>query len=316
MNRRDFLERMLYVSVATAPAMAQTPGDSDRALERYRQLQAAALRRRQLDYTERYVDIASLRLRAHVVTVGGEQPLLMIHGGGGIGAHWLPLVTRLPDKRLIVPDRPGCGLTDGFLYDGVDMRRHAVDFVAGVMDALELETASIIGNSLGGYYALCFALAHPNRVQKLVLAGGPAGSAGCRPASPEAIEARASPQPGRAGLSRVMADPSRLSDDLVELFDSAAAIQRGRESWRSILRSMCPDFSTLALHPELEGLSTPTLFIWGEQDQVDPPQPTAIAIAQRLSKARLVLLPDAGHLPWLDKPEECGKLVSDFLVEA
>ena len=44
--------------------------------------------------------------------------------GNGTGAQWLALMTRLSDQRLIVPDRPGCGLTDGFLYDGVDMRTH------------------------------------------------------------------------------------------------------------------------------------------------------------------------------------------------
>ena len=134
-------------------------------MERYRRLQAAALKSRRLDYTERDVEIAALRLRAHVVEVGRGEPLLLIHGGGAAGASWLPLMTRLSGRRLIVPDRPGCGLSDGFLYDGVDMRAHAVDFVSGVLDALKVARASIVGNSMGGYYALCFALAHPDRVR-------------------------------------------------------------------------------------------------------------------------------------------------------
>jgi pimeloyl-ACP methyl ester carboxylesterase len=61
---------------------------------------------------------------------------------------------------------------------------------------------------------------------------------------------------------------------------------------------------------------TRALFIWGQEDRVDPPLPAATAIAERLPNARLVLLPDAGHLPWLDDVEECARLITDFLADA
>jgi pimeloyl-ACP methyl ester carboxylesterase len=222
---------------------------------------------------------------------------------------------------MIVPDRPGCGLTDGFLYDGVDMRAHGAAFVEGVLDALGVEAASIIGNSMGGYFALCFSLAHPDRVRKLVLAGGPAGSGRAAsevPPPPEAIEARVSSsrQRGRRGHAGVVADPSRIPDDLLELFDARLALPSDEESWRSIMRNTHPNRGTFDLHLELEGLRTPTLLIWGEQDRIDPPVPAAIAIADHLPNARLVLLPDAGHAPWMDKPDECATLVTEFLSRA
>jgi pimeloyl-ACP methyl ester carboxylesterase len=319
MKRRNFLRSALYVSAAAAwPRETAAQGTIDPAAERYRRLQTALLSSRKLDYTERDVDVAPLRLRAHVIEAGRGEPLLLIHGGNGVGAHWLPLMTRLGGWRMIVPDRPGCGLTDGFLYDGVDMRAHGAAFVEGVLDALGVEAASIIGNSMGGYFALCFALAHPDRVRKLVLAGGPAGSA--RPGSVvppprEAIEARvrSSRQPGRPGLAGVVADPSRIPDDLLALFDAHLALPGGEESWRSIMRNTHPNRGTFNLHSELEGLRTPTLLIWGKQDRIDPPIPAAIAIADHLPNARLVLLPDAGHAPWMDKPDECATLVTEFL---
>ena len=98
---------------------------------------------------------------------------------------------RLSRRRLIVPDRPGCGLTDGFLYDNVDVRAHGAALVEGVLDSLKVERASIIGSSMGGYFASCFALARPNRVANLVLAGGPAGSArpGTGSPPPDLVEA-------------------------------------------------------------------------------------------------------------------------------
>jgi pimeloyl-ACP methyl ester carboxylesterase len=55
--------------------------------------------------------------------------------------------------------------------------------------------------------------------------------------------------------------------------------------------------------------------IWGELDRTDPPQPTAIAIAQHMPNARLVLLPEAGHMPWFDQPDECATCMTEFLTE-
>ena len=289
-------------------------------MERFRRLQDAALKRRALNYTARDVRLASLRLRAHILEVGRGEPLVLLHGGNGVGAHWVPLMTSLSRWRLIVPDRPGCGLTEGFLYDDVDMRAHGAAFVEGVLDALKVERASIIGNSIGGYFALCFALARPNRVANLVLAGGPAGSArpGTGSPPPDLVEARvkSSRQSGRAGHAGVVVDPNRIPDDLLELYDARLALPGGEESWRSMLRNAHPNRTTFDLHPDLRGLRTPTLIIWGDKDQVDPPVPAATAIATHLPNARLEVLADAGHMPWFDKPDDCTRLITEFLANA
>ena len=318
MRRRALLQTILLASVTASVGDVEAQSGEEPAVERYARLQRSLLASRGLAIFERDLRLSSMSLNVHVVEAGRGAPVLLIHGGNGVGAQWLPLMTRLAGRRLIVPDRLGCGLTDTFLYDGVDLRAHGALFVEEVLDALNVEQASIIGNSMGGYFALCFALAHPSRVAKIVLAGGPALSAGYQPLSAEAIEAvvRGSRQPGRAGLARLVADSDRVPGDLLELLDAALALPGSEESWRSIWRSLRPDRTTLALHTELEGLTTPTLIVWGEQDRVDPPQPVATAIAERLPNARLVLLPDAGYLPWLDKPDECATLVADFLAEA
>jgi pimeloyl-ACP methyl ester carboxylesterase len=135
----------------------------------------------------------------------------------------------------------------------------------------------------------------------------PATAGGHRGAFEKLAPAR---RPGHTG---VVADPSRIPDDLLELFDARLAIPGGEESWRSIARNTHPNRTTFSLHSELEGLRTPTLLIWGEQDRIDPPVPAATAIAKRLPNARLELLPDAGHMPWFDKSDECATLVTEFL---
>ena len=94
-----------------------------------------------------------------------------------MAVQFAPLLGGLQGSlRCFAPDRPGCGLTDKIDYVGVPFRQHAVDFVKSLVDELHLPKAAIAGNSMGGYWALVFALAAPERVTKLVLLGGVAGS--------------------------------------------------------------------------------------------------------------------------------------------
>src|SRR5690606_10460015 len=115
---------VLLLAVAGRSVTATAQGASESPAERSRRLQKALLARHRLEFTERDVQLSSPRLRVHIIEVGRGEPLLLIHGGNGVGAQWLPLIARLSARRLIVPDRPGCGLSDGFLYDGIDMRDH------------------------------------------------------------------------------------------------------------------------------------------------------------------------------------------------
>src|SRR5258708_12323345 len=80
---------------------------------------------------------------------------------------------------MIALDRPGCGLSDGFDYSSVDdIRGHAVTFLGAVLDALGLDRARIVANSMGGLWSLWLALDRPERVSSLALLGCPALAAG------------------------------------------------------------------------------------------------------------------------------------------
>ena len=75
--------------------------------------------------------------------------------------------------RLIAVDCPGCGLTDPFVYTGVEYRQHGVAFLSSLLDALGIEFARLIGHSVGGLWCLRLADERPGRVSSLVLAGAP-----------------------------------------------------------------------------------------------------------------------------------------------
>ena len=100
--------------------------------------------------------------KVHYLEAGKGKPVIMIHGGGSHASEWISIMKPLAEKyHLYVVDRPGHGLTDQFNYRGVDFRKSAVDFVRSFMDAIGLETATLIGHSMGGYFSISFATEFP-----------------------------------------------------------------------------------------------------------------------------------------------------------
>ena len=278
----------------------------------------------------RFVQIAEPRLRVQVLEGGQGEPVLLLHGGDGMAAQWEPLLSRLSSGfHIYAPDRPGCGLTDMFNYRDVPLREHAVNFVLSTMDALGLRTANLVGNSMGGYFALVFALAHPDRVKRLVTVGEPAGSSATIPPANRLLAMRGLNglmyatvmKPGAAatneGFKRILvAHPDRLSPAYLDCCTAALEIPGATESWLTLLEDchITSGRSTLtySLRPELSMLSMPTLLIWGDKDSFGPPS-LAREMAQMMPRGRSEIVTDAGHLAWLDQPERVLGLIADFL---
>src|SRR5215211_5249583 len=77
----------------------------------------------------------------------------------------------LAPGHVVLPDRPGCGLSYRIDYRSVDYRRAAADWVLDLVESTEAERIDLVGNFMGGYFAMAFAIAHPERVRRLVLLG-------------------------------------------------------------------------------------------------------------------------------------------------
>ena len=108
------------------------------------------------------------------ITVGewgdGERPVLAIHGISSTHMLWLWTADHLRGMRLIAPDLRGRGASQG-LVGGYGIARHADD-VRAVLDHLGVESATVVGMSLGGFIATALAAAHPERVDRLLLVDG------------------------------------------------------------------------------------------------------------------------------------------------
>jgi len=121
----------------------------------------------------RYIDGRSGR-RVHVIEAGeGEgPPVVLLHGSSTSSLSFLPLLDHLQGVRAFAADRPGFGLSDPVQVPRERFRDAAIAFVDGVVDELGLETCAVAGGSMGGTWALWYALAHPERVDRLVLLTG------------------------------------------------------------------------------------------------------------------------------------------------
>jgi pimeloyl-ACP methyl ester carboxylesterase len=278
---------------------------------------------------------------AHLVEAGTGDPLLLVHGGGVV-PMWAPLVARLaPDFHLLIPDKPGAGLDSGFDYRGVDLRQHGIDFIAGLLDSLGLERASILGSSMGGYFGLTFALAHPERVSNLVMLGEPAGTAdgsgkpstyhklvGTRGLNALLFKTVLRPKPGaegaRVGLARgrLVAKPDDVPTDILEAVAAGWQVPGYVRSWYTMVeRASDPPGQgirsnrtvlTNRLVAELGAITAPTLFLWGERDPLATPE-AGKRVADAIPGARFQLVQDAAHLVWMDQPDVCADAIRAFL---
>jgi pimeloyl-ACP methyl ester carboxylesterase len=278
----------------------------------------------------RYVQLQEPALQAHVLEAGAGEPLVILHGGDGQAVDWAPLMAPLHQHfRLYSVDRPGFGLTDPFDYRRTDLREHAAHFVQSVLDALGLETATVLGGSLGGFFALAAALACPERVRRLVLVGMPVGISGQMSLFLRIIA-------GVPGASRLFmtllgrpsmknakrqyrdvfrVDLSKVPDLYFEMRLAGLSIPGEQQTFATLMTRVCdlggvrPEVN---LADELPELQPPVLVIWGENETLLP-----LAVGQeacaRIPRCQFKVLPQIGHFPFLEAPDRCAELIRRFL---
>jgi pimeloyl-ACP methyl ester carboxylesterase len=313
---------------------------SHNAADEFRSLQEVALAKSGVSAESRIVDIPGMQI--HLLESGAGDPVVMV-GGNAPAMLWAPLAALLaPRYHLYMPDRPGTGLSTAFNFRGVDLRAHGVVFLRAILEALGLERVVLAGNSMGGFFAMAFAIEYPEMVSKLVLLGEPANAAG--PHRPmrrfyqlvgtrglnTLLHATALRPPNngaeaRAGLkrSRIVADPDGVSDDLLEAFAASARLPGVARGFRTMVERVFdppgmglfgrPTKATHALVPELGKLTSPTLFLWGDKDPLGTPEVGRMLVS-KMPHARLQVVENAGHVPWVDQPEFCAEAMTAFLA--
>src|SRR6266550_368927 len=243
--------------------------------------------------------------------VGEGPPLVFVHGAGEDGRVWQPQLAALADEFTVVAwDEPGVGRSSDVPAD-FGLTEYA-NCLAALIEALELGPAHVAGISWGGTVVMELYRHHSELVATVILADTYAGWKGSL--SEEELRARVE------SVHRMLAAPAEdfdptLSDLFVGdppaefaslLADMAADVRP--ESFRVALLVMAEaDQSDLLLR-----ITVPTLLIWGEQD-VRSPLSVARQFERAIADAQLVVIPRAGHVSNLERPEEFNAAVREFL---
>jgi pimeloyl-ACP methyl ester carboxylesterase len=280
----------------------------------------------------RFVEVADGG-QAHVLEAGDGEPAVVLHGTGNSAGFLLPLLKELHGVHAIAPDRPGAGLSDPIDLPRDRFRQVAVAWLDRLLDALNLDTTTLVGHSAGGLWALWYALAHPDRVKRLVLLAPPA-LPGTRcplpirlistPVVGELVSRMAPPSPKSVlRLARFVGEGTTITgqphmvDLLVALGRDPATDRAAKAEFRTLvspLAMLSPSgFRRRAvLGPEeLRHVAAPTLVIWGERDPVGS-VPVARSVTELIPHARLQVLP-TGHGPWLGQPTRTAAAIMEFL---
>ena len=277
---------------------------------------------------ERRIDVDGLPTR--YLTAGNDgPPLVLLHGVGDNALDWrwvAPALAR--SHRVYAPDLPGAGESakpEDADYSPVFFER----FVAAFLDALGIERAAVVGNSLGGLAALRLALSEPERVAAL----GLVASAGLGRRVNPALRSLSVPGYGRLATAWGKTRPGAAQRALGRAGLVFASSRRVPREWlgEQYRLARLPGFleaqlATVRAQVGLRGqrevlvnrlpdLRMPTLVVWGARDRVVP-RSHARGAAARLRRGHLEIFPDCGHLPQVEQPERFASALRFLRAEA
>ncbi len=259
----------------------------------------------------------------------GEGPALVLLHGGGPGATGASnFVRNIPELaqhfRLIVPDLPGYGRSTKGI-DRVDPFGDLASAILGLLDALDIEKAHALGNSLGGACALRLALERPERIDRLVLLG-PGGIDTTQYPPTEGLIRLVSYYAGEGPTREKIAtflreylvfDGSAISDAVI---DERLAASIDPETVANPPLVPPKDLSTalrldLTKDPRLTSLATPTLVFWGMEDRVNRPS-GARSLQEHMPNCDIYLFSRTGHWVQWERAVEFNAATIAFLSQS
>ncbi|MBI1852990.1 MAG: alpha/beta hydrolase [Planctomycetes bacterium] len=262
--------------------------------------------------------------RIFVKQSGAGPDLFLLHGLGDSHLGWQRVFPALVavGHRVTAWDALGAGESDKPSRDDYSIEGHATRLVAA-MDALGIERATLVGNSLGGSVALMVAESRPERVSALVLIDPAAYREGAMDGrwfwtTPLLADVVLGILPTRSiaeyGLGRNVHSKDALTDDVVDAYARNAAKPGAIRAFLAQERQLVPSDAE-SWEARHRTIRAPTLILWGREDGLLP-----LAQGERLARdipgARLVVLDNVGHAAQLEAPDRVLDLLMPFLAEA
>ena len=279
------------------------------------------------------------QLRMAYMDVAPAQPngrtVVLLHGRNFPSSYWAPVIKMLHDAgyRVVVPDQIGFGKSSkpaGELHFDT-LARNTI----ALLDHLEIKKADIVAHSLGGMLGVRVARAYPDRVAHLVLTA-PIGLEDYRlyvpPTPTEAIIATEDKLTADGYRKQLQTNYAiKLPPDAITPYIDARFNIKGSPDYPRWLRAFVSSGQMIYREPvahEIPLITEPTLFIMGADDHNAPGRPNAPealrpkmgqnaelakALAAKMANARAEVIPDTGHLVFLEAPDKYKELVLGFL---
>lgn len=275
------------------------------------------------DPDSQFIEINNLEV--HVKKMGQSEPVfVLLHGFGASLYSWNAVME--PFSRLgsvIAYDRPAFGLTERPLqWKGQNPygSESQVELLIGLLDHFGVQRAILVGNSAGGTVAMQTALAAPERVAALILVDPAVYNGGGPPAWSRPL--LNTPQMRRLGplvvrqiqargaelIESAWHDPSRLTAETLALYQKPLQV----ENWDKALWEFTLASRPSGLVKRLPEFNLPLLVITGDDDRIVPTA-DSIRLASELPGAQLVVIPNAGHVPHEEQPDEFILAVTNFI---
>lgn len=263
-----------------------------------------------------HLDGGSVAYRQHGE---GEHAVVFLHGFGGRLETWRHQQAALAAQyRTVSLDLWGFGAS----ARPPTLTPHAWPRqVFGVLDALDITSATLVGHSLGGRVALMCAAQAPERVQGLILLDCDWGQAqhgyllvremARGPFLPRLLDGLRSDPAHVTSLMRLAyASPYDITPDRVDAHRMPLCVRGTTATFQYVC---CAPPAEHRMDAALAGVRCPTLVLWGEHDRIIPVE-WAMPLASRLPAARLALIAGAGHLPQDEYPAQVTDHLRDFLA--
>lgn len=259
----------------------------------------------------------------HYNDAGRGETVVMMHGSGPGASGWSNF-NRNVDAfvnagfRVLLVDSPGWNKSDPIVLESGSRGMVNACAVKGVLDALKIEKAHLIGNSMGGINALSFALAYPERLNKMIIMGGAGvGPSLFVPMPLEGIKlifglyANPTMENLKKMLNVFVYDPSKLTEDLIQTrFSNMMERTDHLENFVKSLQINPNQWGDLSLR--LPEIKAKTLVTWGRDDRFVPLD-FGLRMVWSLPDAQMHIFSQCGHWAQWEHADKFNRLVIDFL---